>query len=190
MAAILIGNWWALALRGLLAILFGLVALVWPGLTLVALVLLFGAYALVDGLFAFAAGLWAARAEQRWWPFLLVGILGTLTGVVAVAQPAAVAFAFVFLIGAWAILTGALEIAAAVSLRKELSNEWLLGLGGLASVVFGVLVTASPAAGALTLVLLFGIYAILYGAMLLGLGFRLRALHQRLSPPEEARALA
>ena len=157
-------EWWLVALRGLAAVLFGAAALIRPGIALEVRVLLFGAYALVDGLFAFAAGLWAARAEQRWWPFLLVGILG--------------------------ILTGALEIAAAVSLRKELSNEWLLGLGGLASVVFGVLVTASPAAGALTLVLLFGVYAILYGAMLLGLGFRLRALHQRLSPPEEARALA
>ena len=183
-------DWWLVALRGLAAVLFGAAALVRPGIALEVLVLLFGAYALVDGLFAFAAGLWAARAEQRWWPFLLVGILGILTGVVAVAQPAAIALAFVFLIGAWAILTGVLEIAAAVSLRKELSNEWLLGLGGLASVVFGVLVTASPAAGAVTLVLLFGAYAILYGAMLLGLGFRLRALHKQLSPPERARAMA
>ena len=179
-----------MALRGLAAVLFGAAALVRPGLALEVLVLLFGAYALTDGLFALAAGLWAARAEQRWWPFMLVGILGIVTGVVAVAQPAAVALTFVFLIGAWAILTGVLEIVAAVSLRKELSNEWMLGLGGLASVAFGLLVTASPAAGALTLVLFFGIYAILYGAMLLGLGFRLRALHKQLSPAGQTRAMA
>jgi len=119
---------------------------------------------------------------------VLVGILGILTGVLTFDQPAAIALALVFVVGGWAIFTGILEIVAAVSLRKEISNEWLLGLGGLASVVFGVLVTASPSAGALTLVLLFGIYAILYGATLLGLGFRLRALHKQLSPPERVPA--
>ena len=170
-------DWWVVALRGVAALIFGVIALVSPGSTFEVLVLLFGAYALVDGLFAFTAGLWAAGTERRWWPMLLVGIVGILTGVLTFAQPAVVAVALVAIIGAWAILTGVLEIVVAVSLRKLISNEWLLAVGGLASVVFGVLVIASPGAGAVTLVLLFGAYAIVYGTMLVGLSFRLRVLH-------------
>jgi uncharacterized membrane protein HdeD (DUF308 family) len=175
-------NWWLVALRGTLAVIFGAAAFVWPGLTFEVLVLLFGAYAFVDGVIVLSFGLAAAGDGQRWWPLVLGGGVGIATGVLTFVQPAAMALALVYVIGAWAIVTGILEIAAAIRLRDVISNEWLMGLSGALSIVFGGIVLAQPNTGALALVFLFGFYAILAGISQISLGFRLRGLGETLQP--------
>jgi uncharacterized membrane protein HdeD (DUF308 family) len=171
-------KWWLLALRGLLAVIFGLVALIWSQATLSALVLLFGAFVLVDGVFnivsAFARG---RRGTPVWW-VVIQGLFGVLIGVVTFVWPRITALALLYLIAGWALITGVIEIAAAIQLRKELQGEWLLGLGGLLSVVFGILLVIWPASGATALVWMIGIYAIIFGVILIGLGLRLRQWHQ------------
>jgi len=173
-------NWWLAALRGSLAVIFGVAAFVWPGLTLEVLVLLFGAYAFVDGVVVLGFGLMAAGDGLRWWPLVLGGIVGIATGVFTFLQPGAIALALVYVIGAWAVVTGILEIVAAIRLRNVITNEWLMGFSGVLSIVFGVLVLARPNVGALTLVYLFGFYAILAGISQISLGFRLRGLGESL----------
>ena len=173
-------NWWLAALRGSLAVIFGVAAFVWPGLTLEVLVLLFGAYAFVDGVVVLGFGLMAAGDGLRWWPLVLGGIVGIATGVFTFVQPGAIALALVYVIGAWAVVTGILEIVAAIRLRNVINNEWLMSFGGVLSIVFGVLVLARPNVGALTLVYLFGFYAILAGISQISLGFRLRGLGESL----------
>jgi uncharacterized membrane protein HdeD (DUF308 family) len=167
-------NWWAVALRGVIAILFGVVALVLPGLTLEILVLFFGAYVLVDGLFAFIAAFTNRGGHESWWVLLLEGLLGIAAGLITIFHPGLATLVLIYIISFWAIVTGVLEIVAAVRLRKEIQGEWLLALSGIVSMAFGFLLLLFPAAGALTVTWLIGLYAILFGVMLLGLGLRLR----------------
>ena len=167
-------NWWALALRGLAAIVFGVLAFVWPGLTLWALVLLFGAYMLVDGIFAIVAAVRAAGREARWWLLLVEGVLGVLAGLVAFLLPGITALALLYLVAAWAIFTGILQIVGAVRLRREIEGEWALILGGVLSVIFGVLLAVLPGPGILALVWLIGAYAVVSGVLLIVLAFRVR----------------
>src|SRR6266446_3716047 len=174
MAQVLIRNWWAFALRGALGIVVGLAAFLFPGITLGALVLLFSAYAVVDGVFAVVAGVRAAEHHERWGVLLLEGIAGIAAGVLAFVWPALTALVLLYLVAGWSIIRGALKIAAAIRLRRTIQGEWLLGLNGAFSVLFGVLLIAMPAIGLLTLVWLVGAYAVLFGALLLGLAFRLR----------------
>lgn len=181
MLTMLARNWWMLAVRGAAAILFGIGAFVWPGLTLSVLVLLFGAYALVDGVFALVAGV-IDRGGQRWWVLLLEGLAGIVVGVLTFLWPGVTALVLLWLIAAWALITGAFEIAAAVRLRKEIEHEWSLGLAGLASLIFGALLFAMPGAGALALVWMIGAYALVFGALLLVLAFRLRGLREPEAP--------
>jgi uncharacterized membrane protein HdeD (DUF308 family) len=179
---VLARNWWALALRGLAAILFGVLAFAWPGITLFVLVLFFGAYMLVDGIFAIVAAVRAAGEEDRWWLLLIEGILGVLAGLVAFFWPGLTALALLYFIAAWAIVTGIMEIVAAIRLRQEIEGEWALGLSGLLSVIFGILLVVLPApAGLLSLVWLVGAYAVATGVLLLILAFRVRS-EARASP--------
>ncbi len=168
-------NWWALALRGLAAILFGVLAFIWPGITLTALILLFGAYMLVDGVFAIVAAVRAAGDDARWWLLLVEGILGVLAGIVAFVLPGLTALALLYFVAAWALVTGVLEIIGAVRLRKEIEGEWVLALSGALSVLFGVLLVMIPApAGLLSLVWLVGTYAVAFGVLLVVLALRVR----------------
>jgi uncharacterized membrane protein HdeD (DUF308 family) len=173
-AVILARNWWVLALRGLIALLFGVMALAWPGITLTVLVLLFGAYVLVDGVFAVVAALNAPKGYSRWWVLLVEGVVGVIVGALTFFWPAMTALVLLYFIAAWAIITGALEIAAAIRLRKAIGNEWLLVFGGALSILFGLMLMLMPVAGALAVVWLIGIYAVLFGVLLLALAFRLR----------------
>jgi len=166
-------NWWAVVLRGVLAILFGILAFAWPGITLEVLVLFFGAYALVDGVFALIAGLSNRAGPNRWW-VVLEGLVGIVVGILTFLWPGPTAFALLYLIAAWAIVTGIFEILSAIELRREISNEWLLILSGILSVIFGVLIALFPEAGALSIIWLIAIYAIVFGIMFVALGLRLR----------------
>ena len=174
-------NWWMVALRGTLAVIFGVAAFAWPGITFEALVLLFGVYAFVDGVLVLSFGLMAAGDGAQWWPLVLGGILGIGLGVLTFARPGAMGEALVYVVGFWAIVTGLLEIVAAIRLRDLISGEWLMGLSGVLSIIFGVLVVAQPNSGALALVYLFGFYAILAGISQIGLGFRLRGVNEDVS---------
>ncbi|SRR5579883_716814 len=175
---ILARNWWALAIRGLAAIVFGIAAFVVPNITLVVLVALFGAYALVDGLFAVVAAVQAAERHARWWPLLVEGAAGILLGVLTFVWPGLTALLLLYLIATWAILTGIAEIVAALRLRREIAGEWLLGLSGVLSLLFGLLLIAFPGTGALAVVWLIGAYALVFGVVLTGLALRLRRWHQ------------
>jgi len=166
-------HWWVLLLRGIAAVLFGFLAFVWPGLTLVVLVFLFGAYALVDGVTALFVG---GRA-RAWW-MVFAGVLGIIAGVLTFIFPGITAFWLLILIASWAIVRGIFEIVAAIQLRKELTNEWMLIIGGAFSIIFGVLLFLNPAAGALAVVWLIGAYAAAFGIMMIVLAFRLRGLRQ------------
>jgi uncharacterized membrane protein HdeD (DUF308 family) len=169
-------SWWAMALRGLAAILFGILAFVWPRMTLTVLVFLWGAYALLDGVVAIAAGIKSHGEFKRWWVLLVEGILSVLAGVVAFIMPGITALVLLILIGAWAIVTGVFEIAAAIQMRKYITGEWMLALAGVASILFGVALLINPAVGALAVVWLIGAYSILFGVLMVGLGFKLKGL--------------
>lgn len=178
MDALLSRNWWAVGLRGLAAIIFGILALIWPGETFFVLVLLFGAYAFVDGIFAVVLAI-RGRTEIRDWGWLLAeGVLGIVIGVITFFSTSTTALFLLYLIAFWAIVTGILEIVQAVQLRRVISNEWMLILGGAASVVFGVLLLLFPGTGALAIVWLIGLYAIVFGVLLLALAWRLRGMQQ------------
>lgn len=177
MISLLTRNWWAVALRGVAAVLFGIAAFVWPGVTLAALVLLFGAYAFVDGVFAIWHAFAARTSETNFRWFLgLEGLAGVVLGVLTLMWPGITALVLLYLIAAWAVITGVLEIAGAIELRKLIEHEWLLAIGGVCSILFGGIMAFNPGAGALALLWVIGSYAIVFGVVLIVLGFRLRSL--------------
>ena len=167
-------NWWLLALRGAAAVLFALLAFMWPGVTLLTLVWLFGAFALVNGILSFVLAAKAPKGYPRFGSLILGGLLGILAGLLTFVMPGITALGLLILIASWALVTGILEIIAAIKLRKEIDNEWLLILAGLASVAFGVVLLLRPAAGALVLVWWIGAYALVFGILLFVLAFRVR----------------
>lgn len=167
-------NWWLVVLRGVLGILFGLAAFVWPGITLLTLIVMFGVYAIVDGLLAVVSGLSKTKESPRWWTFLVEGLLSIGAGVVALLWPGLTTLVLIYMIASWAVFTGILEVVAAIRLRHEITNEWMLALGGLISVALGLLLFFQPAAGSLAIVWIIASYAVIFGALLVILGFRLR----------------
>jgi uncharacterized membrane protein HdeD (DUF308 family) len=177
----LIGNFRTMVLfRGIAAVLFGILTLVWPKLSLAVLVLLFGVFAVVSGITAVAAAL-RNREEQGWGFLLFEGILGILAGVVALVWPGIAALAFLYLLAAWAILTGILELVAPLAFPMRGGRAVLMVLAGLLSVVFGILIAAQPAAGLLTVVWLIGVYAIVFGVMYIVVYFESRSLASSLA---------
>jgi len=181
----LASRWGWVVLRGAIAILFGLAAFSRPGAITLTLILLFGAYAFVGGVFAIVAAVRRGREGESWGWLLLDGVLGIVAAICAVLWPVAMALAFVYVIGFWAIFTGAMEIAAAIRLRKVIEHEWALGLAGALSVVFGLVMFYRPVAGGLALVWWLGAYAIAFGVLMIVLGLRLR----RFAHPHERRHL-
>ena len=173
MLTIISKDWRIYVLRGILAVVFGLLALAWPGLTIEVLVVLFGIYAIFEGVLALSA---AFRHRQRpiWWVLLLEGLAGIVVGVFAFIWPGLTAVILLIFIAIWAILTGILEIAAAIQLRRQLKGEWALGLTGVLSILIGLLLLSNPGAGALAVVWLIGIYAVLFGVLLVILGFKVK----------------
>ena len=189
MANILTRSWWAVALGGVASVLFGLLAFRWPALTLVALVTLYGAFALVDGVFSLITAIEGIEHHQSWiWPGLR-GVAGVAAGVITFIWPSITALALLYIIAAWAVVTGAIEIVGAIQLRREITNEWLLIIQGALSALFGVILIARPGTGALALILLIGSYAVIVGVLRISLAFRLRSLAGKLAKqPVTARA--
>jgi uncharacterized membrane protein HdeD (DUF308 family) len=174
-------NWWSLVIRGIAGIVLGILTFAWPGITLVALVFLFAAYSLIDGVMSLIGAVRAAEAHERWGVLVLEGLVGIAAAVITVMWPAITTIGLVFVIAAWAVITGALEIGAAIHLRKVISGEWLLIVGGIASVLFGLLLVMMPVIGAVVIALWVGAYAFIFGVLLVALGFKLRSWGHGLS---------
>jgi uncharacterized membrane protein HdeD (DUF308 family) len=186
MARSLSQNWWLVVLRGISGILFGILAFVWPAITWLTLIVMFGVYAIVDGIIAIVSGLSRTNESPRWWVFLVEGLLGIGAGIVALVWPGVTSLVLIYMIASWAVITGILELAAAIRLRNEISNEWMLGLGGLVSIGLGVLLFFQPAAGGLAIIWIIAAYALIFGVLLVILGVRLRSWKSPATPERVA----
>jgi uncharacterized membrane protein HdeD (DUF308 family) len=167
-------NWLAVLLRGVAALALGHVTVVAPVSSLAALAPIFGAYALTDGLLAFTSGFRAREGSRRWWEFVAAGSLGIAAGAAALLRPGASAIWLLHLIAAWSLITGALQIAAALRLRRVVKREWLLMLSGIVSMGLGLMLALAPGVAALKIILWIGAYAYLFGVLLIALALRLR----------------
>jgi len=176
MSAALARNWWLIALRGVVAILFGALAFIAPGAFVLSLVLFFAAYTLTDGIFAILGAIRAAQRHERWGFLLLEGIVDIVVAVAAALVPAAAVWAFVLLLAAWALVTGGLMIAAAFRLHLHYGRWWLI-LGGVVSILFGIALIINPGISALVLTWWIGGYSFAFGVLLLILAFQLRSRH-------------
>ena len=180
MQELLTRHWWVFAVRGIVAVAFGILAFAWPGLTLAILVALFAVYVFVDGidlLVALARG--DATARRHWLAIGAMGILGVVVGIVAFFLPGETAITLLYLAAFWAIVLGVLQISAAIRLRKAISGELWMALGGLISILFGVYLVVLPGPGLLSLVWLVGLWAVVFGVTNLILAWRLRGIHQQ-----------
>jgi uncharacterized membrane protein HdeD (DUF308 family) len=174
----LASRWGWVVTRGVLGIVFGLIAFSRPGAMAFSIVLLFGCFAFAGGIATIIAAARSGRAGESWGALLLEGLVGIAVGAVALLWPASTALAFVWMIGVWAIVSGALEIASAIKLRKIIEHEWLLAIGGALSIAFGLLMFYRPLAGGVAVVWWLGAYALMFGVVMVVLGFRLRSLHR------------
>jgi len=181
LASMLSRGWWLVVLRAVAAIAFGVLTWVVPGISLASLVLVFGAFSMADGILRIWAAFSGSGDSESRWVLGLAGLIGIGIGVVTMIAPDVTALALIFYIAAWAMATGALEIMAAIRLRKVINDEWLLALAGLASVAFGIIILLRPGAGALALLWLIGSYAIVFGVLLLVFAFKARTFVHRLS---------
>ncbi len=172
-------NWWAWLIRGILAIIFGIIAFTQPTTTALALVYVFGIYAIAEGIL----NIWAAlsgKADSRFW-YIIWGIISVIAGIIAFSNPILTGLTLVIVIGAWAIVTGIFEIIAGIKLRDEIEGEFWLILAGILSIIFGILIWRNVAVGALTIVWLIGIYAILFGITLVALSFKVKGIQDNVA---------
>jgi uncharacterized membrane protein HdeD (DUF308 family) len=176
MNATLARHWWAIVLRGVIAVLFGVIALAAPISVMLSLALLFGIYMLIDGVIGLVSSVRAVIAHGHWGALLAEAVLNIVMGLIALLLPGAAVLAFVLLMAAWALISGGLMLAAAVKLHAS-HGSWWLGLGGVASLIWGVLLAAAPLMGAVVLTWWLGIYAIVFGVALLVCGWRLHGQH-------------
>ncbi len=168
-------NWWLYTLRGVLAVVFGFLALIWPQPAITVLVTLFGAFVLVDGIFTLITGFTSSAFNDRWWALLLEGVAGIVVGLLTLFWPGITAQVLVYFMAAWAIVIGILEIVAGIHFRRVV-REWSLLLGGLLSIILGVLLFVFPSSGEIALVWLIALFAIVHGTFLIVDSFRLRDL--------------
>jgi uncharacterized membrane protein HdeD (DUF308 family) len=168
-------HWWALAIRGVIAIALGLLALVWPGLFAEAVILVFGIYFLIQGLFTLFSAADLRREPQRG-SLVFHGLIGIGVGLVLLLLPGVFAVIVIWVVAFWALVTGILEIGAALNLPAGGGGKWLFSLSGVFSIVIGIVLLAHPGAGILAVLWLIGIYAILAGLTMLGLALHLRRL--------------
>jgi uncharacterized membrane protein HdeD (DUF308 family) len=171
--AVLADNWWVVALRRCARDSVGIAAFAMPAATMLALVLFFAAYSLVDGILGIALAVRGARKGERWGLFLLNGVLGIAIGIGPALLPGITVLAFVFMIAAWALITGALMLGAAINFKVS-HGRWLLVFGAIVSLIYGVLLFISPLIGALVLTWWVGAQALVFGVILIMLAFKLR----------------
>jgi uncharacterized membrane protein HdeD (DUF308 family) len=164
----------SLILRGIVSVIFGILAFAWPGLTLAALVLLFGAFALLDGISNIAHGATSKHSGSHTWLLIAQGVIGVAAGIVAFVWPGITLLVLVMVVGLWAVMTGALEVVAAIRLRRVITGEWLLAMSGILSILLGALVFLYPLTGTIVLAWWVGVYALISGIVLIALGARLR----------------
>lgn len=176
MVELLTRNWWLVALRGALAVIFGIVTLAWPGMTLLALIFLWGCYALVDGVSSIALG---AAVRGHRWSNVLIGVVGVLAGVVAIVLPGETAVVLLVIIAVWAVVAGVVQVIAGIALRRAMPHAWFLIVTGALTLILGVVLLFNPGAGALALVTTIGVFALIWGVSLILLAFRLRGLRDR-----------
>jgi uncharacterized membrane protein HdeD (DUF308 family) len=177
--------WLSLLIRGIIAVLFGLAAILWPGLTVLFLVALFGVYAFIDGVVDVVAAFRESKTVQYWWLLLLEGLVGIVIGIVTFFWPAITALILLYLIAIWAIVTGIFEIGAVFSKdNRSLSSEWTLGAAGVISIILGIILVLEPRGGILALVWTVGIYAIIFGILLLIRAFQFRPSDDRYNTRE------
>lgn len=169
-------GWWALLLRGAVALLFGMLCLVAPGISLVALTLWFAMFVFIDGIFLIAGALAGRKHNEHWWLMLIEGLMGLGFGMLAFRVPGITTLVLLMYIAAFAVVTGVLRIVMAVRLRREIEGEWWLGLSGAAGVLFGALMMSMPGTGALALMVYIGVWALIVGGALIGLAFKMRRL--------------
>jgi uncharacterized membrane protein HdeD (DUF308 family) len=174
-------NWWAYAIQGLAALVFGILTLVWPNISLRVMIALFGAFAVVTGIMLVAGSFDAARQRMHWGSLLAAGILDVALGLVTWFWPGLTALAVLYLVVAWAAVTGVIYIVASVELRDDIPHAWLLTLTGVLSLALAVVLAVDPRDGILSLVYVVGIYAILSGAAELVFAFRVRGMQQDVS---------
>ena len=162
-------------LQGLLTIAFGIAALAWPGLTLGVLLILLGVYLLIEGISALLA---AIRGEKGMW-YVISGAVSVLAGLFVLFRPGTTAVALLVIIGIWALIKGLVEIVAAIQLRKEMEGEFWLILAGVVTALFGLFVLVRPGQGALAILAVIGLFAILKGVILTLLSFKLKGVQER-----------
>jgi uncharacterized membrane protein HdeD (DUF308 family) len=187
LSEVLAESWWAVGLRGILGIIFGLICLLTPGIAVQVFVILFAAYMLVDGVFAIISGIRAARNGERWGLLILEGVVDLAAGAVAVLWPAITLVALIWVIAIWAIVSGVLMLTSAFALRLD-HGRWWLALGGIASIIFGILLVIEPLIGAVVLTMWVGAYAIVFGVVLLVLAFKLHSKREEQLHPESGAA--
>src|SRR5688572_5810876 len=174
-------RWWVMLLRGLAAILIGIIAMAWPQITLYSLALLFGVFSIIDGAFGIVLGIRGEADGTVWWTMVMLGVLALAAGIIAIVWPEVTWLALVTIIAASAIVRGAFEIYAAIRLRHEIDDEWILGFSGLMSIIFGLLIMYRPGAGLIAIALLIGAYMMALGIFGVALALRLRKVGQNLS---------
>jgi uncharacterized membrane protein HdeD (DUF308 family) len=182
MFSIFTKNWWVFALRGLFALVFGVLALVWPEITLISLVTMFGVFVLLDGILDLVAGFASTSTNKRWWVMILEGLLDIGVAMLTFFWPNITAVVLLYLIAAWSVIMGIMEIIAAIQIRKEIEDEWRMILSGAISVLFGIVLFIYPGASAISMVWLIGVFAIFFGVLLILLAFRLRKLGRESQP--------
>lgn len=167
-------------LRGAVSVIFAIIAFTNPKLAFEAIILVLGVFLIADGVTAIYLGFRMRGHDDDWWAILLEGALGFGLGLVALINPELTAAGLVLVLAVWLLVTGVFEITTAIKLRKEIDNEWLLGLAGVVSVALGALMIYNPNFGAVSIMFWLGLYAAAFGVLLLGLGFRMWRLHKRL----------
>jgi uncharacterized membrane protein HdeD (DUF308 family) len=181
-------RWWALVLSGLCAVVAGIIAIMVPGIALKSLVILFSVFAMVDGIACLMLGLRGEADGTYWWTMILLGVMAIVASVGAIAYPGLTLVVLLGFVAATAIARGVFQIVASIKLCKLIDNEWLLGLSGVLSILFGVMILSRPIVGMAVMAMLLGAYMVAIGVMQIALGLRLWKVHGRLTAGAPAQA--
>ena len=167
-------SWCSTLVHGLLSAILGILILSYPGLTVGLLIIFFAAYAFVSGLFNSIAAIANRKNNEDWSIHLIEGLVGIGVGILVWTWPGISALLLLYVIAAWAVITGILQVLTAIKLRKHIKHEFLLGICGIISLIFGIYVFRFPGAGALALAWVIGIYTLAIGILLVILSFQIK----------------